>query len=477
MSKITKDIPHNEYDKQKVYMDRMKERNEAHYSISGNRKNYMILTYGCQMNEHDSERMAGMLNDIGYEVTHDMNTADLIIFNTCLIRENAELKVYGKLGELKHLKKNNPELIIAVCGCMPQKEEVKEYITKKYRHVDLVFGTHNYYKLPEMLDNLLQTSKRIIDVWEDGGDPIEGMPSERKYSFKAFINIMKGCNNFCSYCIVPYTRGREKSRLPEDILSEVIKLAKQGCKEITLLGQNVNSYGKSLENKISFAQLLYMINEVEGIERIRFMTSHPKDLSDELIDAMKNCDKVVEHLHLPFQSGSSKILKRMNRKYTKEQYLELVKKLKTAIPNIALTTDIIVGFPGETEEDFEDTLDVVKKVRFDSAFTFLYSVRKGTPAAEMKDQIPNDVKHKRFDRLLEIMNPISNEINKNMIGQTHEILVEGISKNDESMLSGRTKTFKLVHFKAPKELIGSLVNVKITKAKTWFLEGEMVNRD
>ncbi|WDV47828.1 tRNA (N6-isopentenyl adenosine(37)-C2)-methylthiotransferase MiaB [Clostridiaceae bacterium M8S5] len=475
MNNIKKNIL-NDYDNQKEYMDRIKERNDVFFNKFGIRRKYMILTYGCQMNEHDSERMEGLLGNIGYETTSDLKEADLIIFNTCLVRENAELKVYGKLGELKQLKKDNPNLIIAVCGCMPQKEEVRDYITKKYRHVDLVFGTHNYYKLPEMIESKTQTNNRVVDVWEDGEDLIEGMPAKRKYGYKAFINIMKGCNNFCTYCIVPYTRGRERSRLPEDILGEIMKLAKEGCKEVTLLGQNVNSYGKSLESKVSFAQLLYMINDIEGIRRIRFMTSHPKDLSDELIDAMKNCKKVVEHLHLPFQSGSSRILKKMNRKYGKEQYLVLVEKIKKAIPDISLTTDIIVGFPGETDEDFEDTLDVVKKVGFDSAFTFLYSIRTGTPAAEMKDQIPDDIKHERFDKLLATINSISAKINQDMIGRTFEVLVENISKNDKSMLSGRTRSFKLVHFKGPKELIGKFANVKITKTKTWFLEGEMVQR-
>lgn len=475
MENNVKDVlHHNDYDNQKVFMDKLIARNNKHYEQVGSKKKYIILTYGCQMNEHDSERMSGLLNTMGYEVTTDLKSADLVIFNTCLVRENAELKVYGKLGELKQLKKKNPNLVIAVCGCMPQKENVKEIITKKYRHVDLVFGTHNYYKLPEMITRVIESSERIIDVWEDGNELIEGLPADRKYGYKAFVNIMKGCNNFCTYCIVPYTRGRENSRLPEDIVAEITKLAKQGYKEITLLGQNVNSYGKTLEKKTTFAELLYMINEIEGIRRIRFMTSHPKDLSDELIEAMKDCTKVVEHVHLPFQSGSSRILKKMNRKYDKEQYLNLVEKIKKALPNVSLTTDIIVGFPGETEEDFEETIDVVKKVGFDSAFTFLYSRRTGTPAAEMEDQVPDDVKHKRFDRLLEAIRPISAQINQDMIGKTVEVLVEDVSKNDESMLSGRTRGFKLVHFKGPKELIGSFANVKVTSAKTWFLSGEQI---
>lgn len=438
-------------------------------------KLFTIKTYGCQMNEHDSEKISGMLSNLGYKETSDLEKSDLIIYNTCLVRENAELKVYGNLGELKALKRKNPELIIAICGCMMQKKEVRDVIKQKYSHVDIIFGTHNIHKLPELLENYKQTSRMIIDVWEEGGEIIEGLPAKRKYGHKAFVNIMYGCNNFCTYCIVPYTRGREKSRLPEDIIAEIMELANEGYREVTLLGQNVNSYGKSLENKITFAQLLYMINQIEGIERIRFMTSHPKDLSDELISAIKNCEKVCEHLHLPFQAGSNKILKAMNRKYTKEDYLELVSKVKKEIPDISITTDIIVGFPGETEEDFNDTLDVVKKVEFDSAFTFLYSIREGTPAAKMENQISNEVKSKRFKKLLDTLHPINYKKNLNLVGKQLDVLVEEISKSDDTMLSGRTRTNKLVHFKGDKSLIGKLVNVKITKAKTWTLEGKIID--
>ena len=439
-----------------------------------NEKLYIIKTYGCQMNEHDSEKIAGMLNNLDYKETDELEKASLIIYNTCLVRENAELKVYGNLGELKALKRKNPELIIAICGCMMQKPEVREEIKQKYGHVDIIFGTHNLHKLPELLENYKQTTRMIVDVWEEGGEIIEGIPAQRKYGHKAFVNIMYGCNNFCTYCIVPYTRGREKSRLPEDIISEIMELANEGFKEITLLGQNVNSYGKSLESKLTFAQLLYMINEIDGIERIRFMTSHPKDLSDELIDAMKNCNKVCEHLHLPFQAGSNKILKAMNIKYTKEQYLELVEKVKNEIPDVSITTDIIVGFPGESEEDFEETLDVVKKVKFDSAFTFLYSIREGTPAATMENQIDDEIKSKRFKKLLDTLHPIGYEQNRQLEGKILDVLVEDISKNDETMLSGRTRNNKLVHFKGDKKLIGTIVNVKIIHAKTWTLEGEIL---
>lgn len=439
------------------------------------KKKYYIETWGCQMNEHDSEKMAGILENIGYIETNTPKEADLIIFNTCLVRENAELKVYGNLGHLKTIKNKKPEMLIAVCGCMTQKKEIRDLIKEKYSHVDIVFGTHNIHKLPELIANARQSSRMIIDVWEDSGNIIEGLPAKRKYGFKAFVNVMHGCNNFCTYCIVPYTRGREKSRRPEDILEEINELASQGYKEVTLLGQNVNSYGKTLDKKINFAQLLRMVNEVEGIERIRFTTSHPKDLSDELILAIKECDKVCEHIHLPFQAGSNKILKAMNRKYTKEHYLNLIEKIRKEIPDIAITTDIIVGFPGETEEDFEETLDVVRKVKFDSAFTFLYSIRKGTPAAEMKNQVPEDIKHKRFQKLLDTIYPISLEINQKLKDKVVEVLVEEISKTDKTKVTGRTRTNKVVHFPGDKTLIGKLVKVKITNPKTWTLEGELID--
>lgn len=440
--------------------------------ITDNKK-YIILTWGCQMNEHDSEKMSGILESLGYKNTTIKEDADLIIFNTCLVRENAELKVYGNLGELKALKRENPDMIIAISGCMMQKKEIRDEIKKKYRFVDIIFGTHNIHKLPELIANHSQNTRMIIDVWEDGGEIIEGLPAKRKYGFKAFVNIMYGCNNFCSYCIVPYTRGREKSREPNDIVNEIKKLAREGYKEVTLLGQNVNSYGKSLDIKMTFAELLYLINDITGIERIRFMTSHPKDLSDELIRAIKDCNKVCEHIHLPFQAGSDKILKQMNRKYNKDQYLKLVQKIKDEIPDISLTTDIIVGFPGETEEDFMETIDVVKKTEFDSAFTFLYSIREGTPAAKMENQVSDDIKHKRLKKLLDVLNPISHENNFRLLNTIQEVLVEETSKTDSSVLSGRTRTNKLVHFKGNTELIGKIVKVKIDNTKTWTLEGSI----
>ncbi len=434
-------------------------------------KYYKIVTYGCQMNENDSEKLAGMLSSMGYRPIEDEEQADVIILNTCSVRENADVKVFGNLGHYKPLKKKNSNLILAVCGCMMQQNEIVERIKEKYPQVDLVFGTHNIHKFPELLANAQQSPRIVVDVWEDGGEIIESVPIERKYKHKAFVTIMYGCNNFCSYCIVPYTRGRERSREPEKIIEEVTQLVQDGCKEITLLGQNVNSYGKTLKTPISFAELLRKLNEIKGIERIRFMTSHPKDLSDELILAMMECDKVCEHIHLPFQAGSNRILKIMNRKYTKETYLKLIEKLKEAIPEIAITTDIIVGFPGETQEDFEDTLDIVKKVKFDSAFTFLYSIRKGTPAAKMKNQISDEIKHERFNRLLELQHSISGRENALLKNKILEILVDGTSKNDEEKMCGRTRTNKLVNFIGDKNAIGKIVQVKITDPHTWSLNG------
>lgn len=438
------------------------------------KKKYTIVTYGCQMNEHDSEKISWLLENLGYEWTDDKENSDFIIYNTCLVRENAELKVYGQLGALKDLKRKNPDLILAICGCMMQREEARKVILEKYKHVDIIFGTNNIHKLPLLIDRYKQTNKTVVDIIEDTRDIDDNVEANRKFSFKAFVNIMYGCNNFCTYCIVPYTRGRERSREPESIIKEVEKLAKEGYKEIMLLGQNVNSYGKTLSIKYTFADLLKDINKIDGIERIRFMTSHPKDLSDEVIFAMANLDKVCEHLHLPVQSGSNRILKAMNRKYTREDYLLLIEKIKNAIPDISISTDIIVGFPGETEEDFLETLDLVKKVRYDSAFTFLYSIREGTKAAQMENQVPDDVKHERFQRLLDTIYPIFYEENKKYLNKIVEVLVEEVSKNNDEILSGRTRTGKLVHFKGDKNLIGKFVNVKITTPKTFTLEGYLV---
>ena len=429
-------------------------------------KKYTIVTYGCQMNEHDSEKISWLLENMGYEWTDNKKESDFIIYNTCLVRENAELRVYGQLGALKNLKRRKPDLVIAVCGCMMQREEVRNVILSKYKHVDIIFGTSNIHKLPQLIDRYEQTGKTVVDIVEDDREIIEDIEANRKYSFKAFVNIMYGCNNFCTYCIVPYTRGREKSREPENILKEIQELAEKGYKEVTLLGQNVNSYGKTLGYDYSFAKLLKEVNKIDGIERIRFMTSHPKDLSDELIEAMAKLDKVCEQLHLPVQSGSNRILKAMNRRYTKEDYLLLIEKITKAVPNIAISTDIIVGFPGETEEDFNETLDLIKKVKYDSAFTFLYSVREGTVAASMKNQIPDEIKHERFQRLLDTIYPIFYEQNLKYMDKVVEVLVEEVSKNNDHVLTGRTRTGKLIHFEGDKVLIGKLVNVKITTVKS-----------
>lgn len=468
------EIDPQELQVQRQIIAKMNEKNLYHMQQSGKQKKAMIVTYGCQMNEHDSEKLLGMLKQMAYEETDKREDADLIIFNTCCVRENAELKVYGNIGALKNLKKKNNDLNIAVCGCMMQQPEIVSSIKKKYPFVDLVFGTHNIHRFPELLANSQTSNNMLVEVWEEEGEIIEGVPSMRKYGLKAFVNIMFGCNNFCTYCIVPYTRGRERSRNMDDIIGEVKNLAENGTKEITLLGQNVNSYGKTLEGNIQFADLLLELNKVEGIERIRFMTSHPKDLSEPLIDAIASGDKLCEHIHLPFQAGSNNVLKTMNRGYTKESYLALVEKIKSKIPGVALTTDIIVGFPGESDEDFEDTLDLVRKVRFDSAFTFLYSIRKGTPAAEMKEQVDDKVKHERFNRLVDEVNKISAEINQGYIGKVVEVLVEDRSKTNTDKLMGRTRQNKLVNFDGDESLIGKIVNVKIIESKTFSLNGEVI---
>lgn len=444
------------------------------HSDKNQKGTFFIETWGCQMNEEDSEKLSGMLKNIGYKNTEDKTEADIIIFNTCCVRENAEFKVYGNLGILKGLKAKKPDLIIAVCGCMMQQEGMADNIIKKYPFVDIIFGTHNSYKFPEYLNRAKQEGKSIIEIWDKEEGIVEGIPVDRKSSSKAFVTIMYGCNNFCTYCIVPYVRGRERSRELSDIIKEIKQLVKDGYKEITLLGQNVNSYGKDLKPKISFAKLLRVVNDIEGVERVRFMTSHPKDLTDDVIYAIKECDKLCEHIHLPVQSGSSRILKKMNRFYNREQYIDLVKKIRTEIPGVAITTDIIVGFPGETEEDFNETLTLVEEVEYDFAFTFLYSKRKGTPAYDIKEQVPDDVKHDRFKRLIEVVNKSCEKSNKKYDGKLVKVLVEGESKNDNDKLSGRTETSKLVNFTGNKDNIGKIVDVKITKTLSFALEGEEV---
>lgn len=433
-----------------------------------------VTTFGCQMNARDSEKLIGILEEAGYVLT-DSEEADFVIYNTCTVRENANTRVYGRLGQLKKLKEKNPDMMIALCGCMMQEPHIVEKLKTSYRFVDIIFGTHNIFKLAELIDTRLHSDRMIIDVWKDTDKIVEELPSERKYSFKSGINITFGCNNFCSYCIVPYVRGRERSRNPKDIIVEIEKLVADGVKEVMLLGQNVNSYGKTLENPVTFAQLLQEVEKIEGLERIRFMTPHPKDFSDEVIEVMKNSKKICNHIHLPLQSGSTEILRRMNRKYTKEQYLALVDKIKKNIPDVALTTDIIVGFPGETEEDFQDTLDVVRKVRYDSAYTFIYSKRTGTPAATMDNQVPEDVVKDRFDRLLQEIQVISAEENDRYTGTVQKVLVEDINEQDDSLVTGRMTNNVLVHFPGTKELIGQIVDVYLKESKGFYYIGEKRN--
>lgn len=439
-------------------------------------KKYNIITFGCQMNEHDSETIAGMLQEKGCSEVLDKKDSDITIINTCSIRENADKRFFGTLGQLKKIKEKNPDYVACVCGCMMQQQHVIDTIKAKYPWVDIIFGTHNIHRFPALLENVYQEKEKVMEILEDREEIVEGLPAKRLFRHKSFVNIMYGCNNFCTYCIVPYTRGREKSRKPEDIIDEVKALVADDVREVTLLGQNVNSYsGIDADGRQwDFADLIYALNGVEGLERIRFMTSHPKDLSDKLIQAYVDCDKLCNYIHLPVQAGSSRVLKRMNRKYDREKYLELVRKLRAAVPGITLSTDIIVGFPGETEEDFEETLSLVKEVGYDSAFTFLYSVRKGTPAAEYEDQIPEEIKHERFNRLVDLINEGSAAKNAAYVGRIEKVLVEGVSKKNDETLTGRTDGFKLVDFEGPKELIGQMVDVEITEGKTFSLSGRLV---
>ncbi|MBP1931578.1 tRNA (N6-isopentenyl adenosine(37)-C2)-methylthiotransferase MiaB [Ammoniphilus resinae] len=438
----------------------------------GNGKTYCLVTFGCQMNEHDSETIAGILENMGYTSTEDEKSADIVLYNTCAVRENAEDKVFGHLGALKAVKMERPDMILGVCGCMSQDESVVNRILQKYQHVDLIFGTHNIHRLPILLRDALYSKEMVVEVWAKEGDVIENMPKVREGGLKAWVNIMYGCDKFCTYCIVPYTRGKERSRLPEDVIAEVRDLARQGYKEITLLGQNVNAYGKDLtDREYLFGDLMDDIRKID-IPRVRFTTSHPRDFDDHLIEVIAKGGNLVEHIHLPVQSGSTEVLKKMARKYSREQYLELVRKIKQAIPGAVLTTDIIVGFPGETEEQFQDTLSIVEEVRYDSAYTFIYSPRHGTPAAGMEDDIPEEVKKERLQRLIEVVNRIAREKNEEMRGQIVELLVEGESKTNPDVLSGRTRGNKLVNFVGPKDCIGKFVHVRITEPQTWTLKGE-----
>ena len=434
---------------------------------------FHISTFGCQMNARDSEKLCGILEQIGLKEVESEN-ADLVLYNTCTVRDNANQKVYGRLGYLQTLKKKRPGMMISLCGCMMQEPLVVEKLKKSYHFVNLIFGTHNIYRFAEYLVRCMTEDRMVIDIWKDTDKIVENLPVDRKYPFKSGVNIMFGCNNFCSYCIVPYVRGRERSRKPEEIIAEIKRLVADGVVEIMLLGQNVNSYGKNLEEPMTFAQLLRKANQIEGLKRIRFMTSHPKDLSEELIDAMRDCEKVCLHLHLPLQSGSSRILKLMNRRYTKEQYLDLVDRIRAKVPDISLTTDIIVGFPGETEEDFLETLDVVRRVRYDSAFTFQYSRRTGTPAAAMEDQIPADVVKDRFDRLLAEVQEISREVTARHLHTVQEVLVESINEQDASLVTGRMSNNTLVHFPGDASMIGTLQNVSLDECRGFYYMGTLV---
>ena len=432
-----------------------------------------VITFGCQMNARDSEKLTGILEKIGYHMV-DSESADFVIYNTCTVRENANMRVYGRLGHMKQVKRKNPDMFIALCGCMMQEPEVVEKLKKSYRHVDLIFGTHNIFKFAELIYRRIHEEKMVIDIWKDTDQIVEDLPNDRKYLFKTGINIMFGCNNFCSYCIVPYVRGRERSRQPEDILREIESVVADGVVEVMLLGQNVNSYGKNLEEPLSFAELLRKICRIDGLLRVRFMTSHPKDLSDELIQVMAEEPKICRHLHLPLQSGSSRILKQMNRKYTKEDYLLLVDKLRAACPDISITTDIIVGFPGETEDDFLETMDVVRKVRYDSAYTFIYSKRTGTPAAVMENQVPEAVVKDRFNRLLEEVQTIAADVCSRFEGSIQDVLVEEVNHQDPELVTGRMSSNIVVHFKGDASLIGKIVPVKLTSCRNFYYIGEPV---
>ncbi len=433
-----------------------------------------VTTFGCQMNARDSEKLTGILERAGYQLIEEEN-ADFVIFNTCTVRDNANQRVYGRFGVLNGYKRKNPKMKIALCGCMMQEPTVIEKIKESYRFVDLIFGTHNIYKFAELLNSTFENKGMVIDIWKDTDKIVEDLPVERKYPFKSGINIMFGCNNFCSYCIVPYVRGRERSRRPEDIIREITNLVADGVVEVMLLGQNVNSYGKNLEEPMTFAELLREIEKIEGLERIRFMTSHPKDLSDELIQVMKESKKICRHLHLPLQSGSTRILKEMNRRYTKEQYLALAEKIRTEIPDMAITTDIIVGFPGETPEDVEETIDVVRKVKYDNAFTFIYSKRSGTPAAAMENQVPEDVVKAGFDKVLKVVQDTAREQVTKYRGMVMDALVEEVNEHDAALLTGRLSNNTLVHFPGDASLIGKIVNVSLDECHGFYYMGHVVD--
>ena len=472
-SEIFKNAPKTEPERQYYFIEQLKKIVEKKRDELGHILRFCCVTFGCQMNARDSEKLEGILEQAGFAKGEE-DHADLVLYNTCTVRENANLKVYGHLGYLHSLKKKNPHMMIGLCGCMMQEPQVVEKIRKSYPFVDLIFGTHNIFKFAELLIRRMESDNMVVDIWEGTDQIVEDLPTDRKYAFKSGINIMFGCNNFCSYCIVPYVRGRERSRNPKDIIREIEKLVSDGVVEVMLLGQNVNSYGKNLDEPVTFAQLLQEIEKIPGLKRIRFMTSHPKDLSDELIQVMKSSDKICHHLHLPLQSGSSRILKEMNRRYTKGDYLALTKKIRQAVPDISLTTDIIVGFPGETEEDFQETLDVIRKVRFDSAFTFIYSKRTGTPAAAMENQVSEDVVKDRFSRLLKEVQQISEERTSRFQGTVQEVLAEEIDSHKEGLLTGRMSQNILVHFPGTKEEIGKLLPVSLDECRGFYYMGSRI---
>ena len=470
---INAEPPIEEPARQYYYIGKCRQYVKKFFDEKGRSPSACVTTFGCQMNARDSEKLRGILREIGYiEAAEDK--ADFVIYNTCTVRENANTRVYGRLGQLKPRKRAHPHMMIGLCGCMMQEQEAVEKLKKSYPFVDLVFGTHNIYKFAELLAARFESVGMVVDIWKDTDRIVENLPNERKYFFKSGVNIMFGCNNFCSYCIVPYVRGRERSRSPKAIVQEIERLVSDGVTEVMLLGQNVNSYGKTLDTPVSFAELLTEIEKIQGLKRIRFMKSHPKYLSDDFLAVMGKSKKICRHLHLPVQSGSTRILEKMNRRYTKEQYLKLVEKLRKAVPDISLTTDIIVGFPGETEEDFKETLDIVRKVRYDSAFTFIYSKRTGTPAAAMENQIPDDVIKDRFDRLLQEVQAIAKEVCAVHEGSVKEVLVESVSEQDPSMVTGRLSNNLLVHFPGGQELIGSYMNVRLRECKGFYYIGDLM---
>ncbi|MDO4618372.1 MAG: tRNA (N6-isopentenyl adenosine(37)-C2)-methylthiotransferase MiaB [Clostridia bacterium] len=470
MAKYISDAEMAEIEK---YYPLLIEDNELFKRENGRERLALVETHGCQQNENDSERIRGMLKNAGFTMTDDLNKADLIVFNTCAVRENAEDKIFGRIGILKHMKEEKRDLMIVLAGCMVQQEHIAEKIKKTHTQVDLVMGTHSLYKFPSLLYRAYNQKKAVIAVENSDGAICEQIPVLYEHDHKAWVSIMYGCNNFCTYCVVPYVRGRERSRKPENILSEIKTLVASGVTEVTLLGQNVNSYGKDLEEDIDFSDLIRMVNDIDGLKRIRFMTSHPKDFGDKLILAMQECEKICPQLHLPFQSGSDKVLADMNRRYTREEYLEKLKKAKEAIPNLATSTDIIVGFPTETQADFEDTVSLLEEAEFDMIFSFIYSKREGTPAAKMTPVLSDEEIHKNFDRMLSVQNEISLKKNKAYEGKEVEVLVDSVSKTDKNMLTARTDTGKIVNFKGDEDLIGKYVNVTVTKAQTWSLYGEL----